>query len=75
MKYKATEVQHELEFLAANRANGPVPVSRGERLMNDSQLLNYLQETLATLKSGRSHLAKRALEALIKDMQAQREAA
>jgi hypothetical protein len=43
--------------------------------MNDIKLLEYLKDTLATLKSGRVHHAKRAIEALIKDMQTQREAA
>lgn len=75
MKSKATEVQHELMFLAGNRANDAIRVSPGEPSMNDNQLLNRLRETLSTLKSGRSHLAKRSLEALIKEMQTQQEAA
>jgi len=68
-------MKHEQLFLAGLSDHDPTPVSRREREMNESKLLKYLQETLATLKSGRSHHAKRALEALIKDMQTQQEAA
>ena len=60
--------QHELPFLAGSSDQEPIPVSRGEQPMNDSRLLEYLQVTLSTLKSGRPHLAKRSLEALIKEM-------
>ena len=68
-------MKHEQLFLPGLSNHDATSVSRGERAMNGSNLLRYLQETLATLKSGRSHHAKRALEVLIKDLQAQREAA
>jgi hypothetical protein len=69
-------MKHERLFLAGLSNHDDTLVSRGERPMNDSRLLEYLQETLAALKSGRSHHAKRALEALIKEMrETQQEAA
>lgn len=67
--------QHELPFLASPSNHEDTLASLGEHQMNDSRLLKSLQEILATLKSGRSHHAKRALEALIKELQRQREAA
>ena len=68
-------MKHEQLFFAGLSNHDDTLVSRGEQSMNDSQLLERLQQTLSTLKSGRSHLTKRSLEALIKEMQIQQEAA